>query len=153
MEPIKPSQSLEADIQSVKSLFREDRVIEVMGKPNTCLDPRLYQLENDGAKINLVDIKLAELVPALIAGESESTLLDVPDALIALQKWTGKIKIIGPVTEVQQMGCVFSKGSPELKKAFNDFFNEFKISGEYRKLVEKYYPNVFGYFPEFFNHK
>jgi hypothetical protein len=47
-------------------------------------------------------------VPALIAGESESTLLDVPDAPIALQKWTGQVKIIGPISEVQMMACAFA---------------------------------------------
>jgi ABC-type amino acid transport substrate-binding protein len=130
--------------------MQEKKIIEVMGKPKTCIDPRLYKLEEEGARIKLMNLKLAELVPALIAGESQATLLDVPDALVALQKWTGKIKIIGPVSDLQQMGCVFAKDSPELKEAFNEFFQEFQKSGDYHKLVQKYYPDVYKYFPDFF---
>jgi ABC-type amino acid transport substrate-binding protein len=147
--PIEPSSKIKQDILAVKSLLERHEIGEVMGKANTCVDPRLYELESTGAKIKLVNLNLAELVPALINGESESTLLDVPDALIALQKWIGQVKIIGPVSDIQMMGCAFSKDSPELRDAFNTFFQECKRNGTYQKLVKKYYPSLSDYFPTF----
>jgi ABC-type amino acid transport substrate-binding protein len=150
VNPIKPSPDLNLDIQAVRQLFENRNIIEVMGKPKTCVDPRLYDLKATGVRVKLVDLNLAELVPAMIAGESTSTLIDVPDALIALQKWTGQVKIIGPISEVQMMACAFAKEFPELRDAFNTFFKKCKADGTYRKLVENYYPKVFYYFPVFF---
>jgi ABC-type amino acid transport substrate-binding protein len=48
------------------------------------------------------------------------------------------------------MGCGFSKNTPLLRAAFNDFFEKCKADGTYRRLVKKYYPTAFLYFPEFF---
>ena len=72
---------------------------------------------------------LNDLAPAVIQGEAELTLLDVPDALVALEKFPGKIKVIGPITEQQYMGCAFAKTSPELQKAFNRFLEKVKGMG------------------------
>ena len=44
-----------------------------------------------------------------INGEAETTILDVPDALIALEKWPGKIKIIGPISGGTSYGLRFRK--------------------------------------------
>ena len=93
---------------------------------------------------------LNELAPAIMNGEAETTILDVPDALIALEKWPGEIKVIGPISPKQQMGCGFAKKSPKLRKAFNSFFEKCKADGTYYRLVKKYYPAVFIYFSEFF---
>jgi ABC-type amino acid transport substrate-binding protein len=49
------------------------------------------------------------------------------------------------------MACAFAQDSPQLKKAFDAFFDDFKKSGRYRKLVKKYYPSIFTYYPLFLN--
>ena len=71
----------------------------------------LYRFEEIGTNVRLFDGNLNELAPAILNREAESTLLDVPDALIALEKWPGKIKVIGPVSPEQRMGCADS-GQP-----------------------------------------
>jgi hypothetical protein len=48
------------------------------------------------------------------------------------------------------MAVGFSKSSPELRRAFNDFLATLKRDGTYASLVRKYYPSAFRYFPEFF---
>lgn len=78
------------------------------------------------------------------------TILDIPDALIALQTLAGDIKIIGPITPNQIMGVGFRKDSPLLRKAFDQFFQDCVKTGVYRRLVEKYYPTVFLYLGDFF---
>lgn len=147
LSPIMPANDIQKDIASVKSLLRNRTV---MGKSSTCLDPRLYNLQKNGIKFKYLNGSLNELAPAIINGEAESTLLDVPDALIALEKWSGKIKVIGPVSEQQVMACAFPKSSPELRNAYNLFFEKCKKDGTYLKLVRKYYPGVFIYYADFF---
>ena len=95
--------------------------------------------------------EIRELAPAVIQGNADMTLLDVPDVLVALAKWPGKIKVIGPVSREQRMGVAFSRESPELKKAFDRFFEKLKKDGAYARMVKKYYPAVFGYWPDFFS--
>ena len=147
LKPIKPSSNTKKDILMVKSMLKG---ITVLGKKKTCLDPALYGLYKTGAKIKLFKGNVNDLVPALIKGEAQTTLLDITDAIIALEKWPGKIKVIGPVSPMQKMGVGFPKTSPLLRKEFNKFFKECKKSGLYQKLVEKYYPNISIYYPDFF---
>jgi len=147
MHPINPSNNIENDIIMVKSKLMG---LSLLGKEKTCLDPKLYQIEEAGAKIKLFSFGLNELAPAIINGEAEATLLDVPDALIALNKWPGKIKVIGPVSASQEMGVGFAKTSILLKAEFNRFLDKCKSDGTYLGLVQKYYPAVFDYYPEFF---
>jgi len=90
------------------------------------------------------------MAPALIDGKAELLLLDVADSLVALEKWSQKIKIIGPLSEPQVMGVGFSLSSPLLLDAFNRFFDQIRKDGTYKRLVMKYYPQVFAYFPDFF---
>ena len=147
LQPIKPSGDAEKDIAAVKALLKD---CSVLCKAKTCLDPTLHGLDKCGAKVKLFDGTLNELAPAIINGDAETTILDVPDSLVALQKWPGRIKVIGPISKKQQMGCAFSKSSPELRKAFNQFMTKCKEDGTYLKLVEKYYPTVFEFYPDFF---
>ena len=81
------------------------------------------------------------------------TILDVPDALIALEKWPGKLKIIGPVSEKQVMAAGFSKDAPQLLAAYNKFLEKAKREGTYLKLIRKYYPSAKFFFPNFFREK
>lgn len=149
VRPVKPSGSLETDIQETKSRLLQ-RTTFVMD--NSCLDPRLYALEGKGYKLRRFSQSknLNDIVPAVVKGEGEMSLLDVPDLIVAMEKWSGKIKVIGPISEEQQMGVGFRKTSPELRKAFDAFFEQIKRDGTYMALVNKYYRSAPRYLPHFF---
>jgi ABC-type amino acid transport substrate-binding protein len=150
--PIAATGDTGRDIDSVKTLLRAEHVLTM---PNTCLDAKLYGLDQTGANVEVYhhSTNLNEMVPAILGRNHQSrmTLLDVPDALIAMEKWPGKIKVIGPISDDQYMAPAFRKNAPELRATFNSFLAELKADGTYRKLVAKYYPSVFFHFPEFFN--
>jgi ABC-type amino acid transport substrate-binding protein len=147
VQPIRPSGSAEADIAAVKRLVEGKALL---GVPSTCLDPSLYALEKTSARLVLKKIRLDEAAPVLINGEGELALLDVADAMIALQKWPGKIKVIGPVSEPQHMAVAFRKDAPRLRQAFEEFLAEARLDGTYRRLVKSYFPEAPVYFPAFF---
>jgi len=147
LQPITPSGTLDKDIATVKSLLKGRMVLV---KSNTCLDPSLYNLAAQGIGTKLFDGGLNELAPAVIQQESETTLLDVPDALVALEKWPGQVKVIGPVSDQQHMAVGFAKGASGLKQAFDAFLDRAKRDGTFIQLVNKYYPSVFRYYPDFF---
>jgi ABC-type amino acid transport substrate-binding protein len=148
VRPIKPSGDIDKDILNVRSLLKGQRL---MGKPNTCLDPALYTLEETGADIILFEGNPEELVPAILRDEGDLSLLDMPDALIALDRWPGAIKVIGPLSHLQSMACAFPKGDPSLRESFNQFFEGIVQNGTYLKLVKKYYPSFSVYYPEYFS--
>ncbi len=150
IQPIVPQADVEKDVTAVRLLLKNRHLL---GKANTCLDPVLYGMKETGAKIKLFPGSLNDLAPAVIQGEAELTLLDVPDALVALEKFPGKIKVIGPITPNQYMGVAFAKTSPELRDAFNRFFERINNDGTYLELVRRYYPKVFSYYREFFEKK
>lgn len=145
--PIKPSGSIDRDIAQVKKLLPGKTIL---GKAGTCLEPSLYGITNRECAITLFSGSLNELAPALLNGEAELALLDVPDAMIALQKWPGSIKVIGPLSEVQDMAAAFRKDAPRLRAAFNAFLKKIRRDGTYLAIVKKYYPTAIDYFPEFF---
>ncbi|NDV22718.1 transporter substrate-binding domain-containing protein [Desulfovibrio sp. JC022] len=147
LRPIKPSGNVDQDIRTVKSMLKGKRV---MGKQGTCLAPGLYGIDSRISTIINFPGSLNDIAPAVIKGEADVALLDVPDSLVALNKWPGKIKVIGPISPPQTMGAGFRKDSPELLKAFNEFYSELRQNGEYNKLIMKYYPAVFSYYKDFF---
>ncbi|MFT6927928.1 MAG: membrane-bound lytic murein transglycosylase MltF [Psychromonas sp.] len=149
LQPIQPSGSIAQDIAQVKSLLK-DR--DVLAMKQSCLDPSLYNMELTGANIILPikERKLNEMIPAILNNDADSTLLDVPDTLIALEKWPGEIKVIGPISFEQRMAVGFRKESPELRKAFNAYLKQIRANGTYNKIVQKYYPSVFHFYPKFF---
>lgn len=147
IRPIKPSHTIEKDVAASKALMKGRSVLSM---ENTCLDPRLYNLSATGAKIVCTKGQLNDMAPALLKGDAEMTILDVPDALIALQKWPGKLKIIGPVSDKQQMAPAFAKDAPQLRDAYNQFLARVRKDGTYMKLVNKYYPTARSFFPDFF---
>ena len=149
-KPITPGGNIEQDIAAVRAMLKGH---SLLGKTNTCLDPSLYNLDQTGAQVKLFPGGLNELAPALLNGEAQMTLLDVPDALIALGKWPGKIKVIGPLSRRQEMGAAVTKDSPQLRQAFNQFLEKCQKDGTYQRLVNKYYPDVLSYFPDFFAKK
>jgi ABC-type amino acid transport substrate-binding protein len=152
IKPIRASGDQLVDVGTVKGLMHAQ---DVLTMPNTCLDADLYGLDQTGARVEIYDrsTNLNEMVPAILGGQmtSRMTLLDVPDALIALQKWPGRIKVIGPVSGEQFMAPAFAKDAPGLREAFNAYMAELRADGRYRTMVEKYYPAVFLHFPEFFD--
>lgn len=148
VEPITSSGDLDSDIEAVKKLLQGRRVL---GKEGTCLTPGLYGIDHRVAEVLSFPGSLNDIAPAVLKGEADIALLDVPDSLVALDKWSGQIKVLGPLSEHQFMAPGFRKQSPELLAEFNRFYAGLRSSGEYRKLVEKYYPAVFWYFPNFFN--
>ncbi|HID28840.1 MAG TPA: transporter substrate-binding domain-containing protein [Desulfobacterales bacterium] len=152
IKPIEPSGDMETDIRRVMALIRERSVLTVKG---TCLDADLYELGAVGAEIRFhaASESLNDIVPSVINGAAETALLDIPDALVALQKWPGEIKVVGPVSPPQLMGVAVAKSSPELLQAFNTFFEACWNDGTYEGLVRKYYPAIFLYLGDFFNSK
>ncbi len=150
LKPINPTGSVKKDIAMVKSLVRGR---SLLCKANTCLDPSLYQLDASGARVVLFERSLNELAPAVLNREAEATLLDVPDALVALQKWPGRIKIIGPVSEIQDMAVAFRKDAPRLREAFNRFLVQLRRNGTLERIALKYYPYVTDYYSDFFKNR
>ena len=147
IKPIIPSGEIDKDIAATKKRLNG---VSVLGVAKTCLDPALYNLEATGAEVILFTRNLNELAPAVINGEADTTILDVPDALIALEKWPGQVSVIGPISFSQKMGVGFAKTSPQLRDAFNLFLQQCKKDGTYLRLIKKYYSGVFDYYPEFF---
>ena len=149
LQPIVPTSSISRDIDMVKSKLKG---VSVLGLKDSCLDPDLYHLDKTGAVIQLFpsDRKLDEMIPSVIAKVADTTLMDVPVALTALEKWPGLIKVIGPVSELQSMACAFPKTSPKLRASFKEFFSRCVANGTYKALVRKYYPSLFQYYPDVF---
>lgn len=145
--PIEPSGDTDRDILTVKGLIDG---LDILGIKGTCLDTSLYNLTDFGATTHAFSGSMNELVPAIMNKAADATVLDVPDALIALQKWGGAIKIVGPVSHQQNMACGFRPSSPRLLQEFNSFLQQIKDNGTYLQLVRKYYPNVFDFYPDFF---
>ncbi len=150
VKPVRPTGDLNRDVARTKELVRGR---SIMGKTGTCLDPSLYGLEKTADRVRPYGGSLNEIAPALMEGVADLVLLDVSDALVALQKWPGRIKVIGPVSEMQEMAVAFRKDSPELKDEFNRFLADCKRNGTYTRIVKKYYPFVLEYHPAFFRRK
>ena len=152
LQPIKGSATLAADIQETKNLIGKKSLLAM---ERTCLDPANYGLKGAGLDLKLYSksTNLNEMVPAMLNREADLTLLDVPDAILDLKKWSGQIKVIGPISEHQNLATAFPKDAPELQKAFDDYLREIHADGSYDRLVDKYYPGIRRYFPEFFARK
>lgn len=145
--PITPTGALADDIALTFKLING---VSVLAKPNTCLDPKLYDLAGHGAQVVNYEGSLNHMAPNLLGGMADLTILDVPDALVAMRRWQGKVKILGPLSEPQVMAAAFPKDSPQLSAAFAAFLDRCQADGTYEALVRKYYPGVWTYFPDFF---
>ena len=149
LQPIKDGADLAADIAETRKVIGSRSVL-VMER--TCLDPTNYGLVNVGLDLKSYNksTNLNEMVPAMLNKEAELTLLDVPDAILDLRKWAGRIKILGPISGRQMLATAFSKDAPALRNEFNAYLSDIKTSGVYDRLVDKYYPGIRRFFPEFF---
>lgn len=150
--PVLGQTSLAAEIAETRRILGK-RSLLVMER--TCLDPANYGLKGKGIDLRSYtrSTNLDEMVPALLRGDAEFTLLDVPDAVLDLQRWAGRIKVIGPISEEQALAAAFPRNSPQLRDAFDDYLKRIRADGSYDKLVNKYYPGIRRYFPEFFERK
>ncbi len=149
LKPIQDSPDLARDITQTKALIGKR---SLLGMERTCIDPGNYGLKNKGLDLRSYtkSSNLNEIVPALLNNEAELTLLDVPDAILDLRKWAGKIKVLGPISEEQKLAAAFPKDAPMLRDAFNEYLRKIKADGTYDRLVDKYYPGIRSYFPTFF---
>jgi hypothetical protein len=149
LQPIEGSADLAADIAKTRKAIGSRSVL-VMER--TCLDPANYGLVNVGIDLKAYNksANLNEMVPAMLNEEAELTLLDAPDAILDLRKWAGRIKVLGPISGRQMLATAFPKDAPALRDEFNAYLNDIKASGVYDRLVDKYYPGIRRFFPEFF---
>jgi len=147
--PISGGRSVAEDIVQTKGKIGNNSLLVL---EQTCLDPALYNLNNKGYTIKPYtrSSNLNEMVPAILNRDAELTLLDVPDAMMDLAKWSGRIKVIGPVSDEQVMGVAFAKSAPELRAKFNLYLQKIRDDGTYDQLIRKYYPGIATYFPAFF---
>ncbi len=146
LRPIDPSGSISKDIEITKAMVKG---LTVMGLRNTCLDPLLYGLDREGATVIHFDGENNDLVPAMIKGLSNLVLLDLPDFLTSLPSWQGRIKVLGPITDVQEMVVAFAPDGHSLREEFESFFRKLIDVGEYRSMVDRYYPTLFNHLPNF----
>lgn len=149
LQPIKGSRELRKDIDETKSLIAKQSLL-VMEK--TCLDPSNYGLKGGGMDLRpyTQSTNINEMVPALLDGRAQLSLLDAPSMVLDLRKWSGRIKVIGPVSEHQELAAAFPKDAPELQQAFDTYLAMIRADGRYDRLVDKYYPGIRRIFPEFF---
>jgi ABC-type amino acid transport substrate-binding protein len=149
LQPIEGSSDLATDIAKTRMAIGSKSVL-VMER--TCLDPSNYGLVNVGLDLKAYNrsTNLNEMVPAMLNEEAELTLLDVPDAILDLRKWAGRIKVLGPISGPQMLATAFPKDAPALRDEFNAYLSDIKASGVYDRLVDKYYPGIRRFFPEFF---
>jgi ABC-type amino acid transport substrate-binding protein len=149
LQPIEDGADVAADIAKTRKAIGSRSVL-VMER--TCLDPTNYGLVNVGLDLKAYNksSNLNEMVPAMLNKEAELTLLDVPDAILDLRKWAGRIKILGPISDRQILATAFPKDAPALRNEFNAYLSDIKASGIYDRLVDKYYPGIRRFFPEFF---
>jgi ABC-type amino acid transport substrate-binding protein len=149
LQPIEDGANLAADIANTRKAIGSKSVL-VMER--TCLDPTNYGLVNVGIDLKTYNksANLNEMVPAMLNKEAELTLLDVPDAILDLRKWAGRIKVLGPISDRQMLATAFPKDAPALRDEFNAYLSDIKASGVYDRLVDKYYPGIRRFFPEYF---
>jgi ABC-type amino acid transport substrate-binding protein len=152
VQPIKEGVTLSEEIKETKQLIG-GRSLLVMER--TCLDPANYGLASVGLDLKAYtkSTNLNEMVPALLNGEAQLTLLDVPDAILDLRKWAGQIKVLGPVSELQILAAAFPKDAVNLRNAYDAYLRDIRADGTYDRLVDKYYPGVRRFFPDFFDKK
>ncbi len=148
LRPIKPTGNMISDIISVQDAILGSTII---GIKDSATDPHLYALETGGGKVIGVEALHSDMAPAVIGGHCDFAILDFGDALRTMQNYPGKIKIIGPISSILEIGCAFHKESTELLNAFNTFIEKGKQNGSYYQLVKKYFPGITGVFPDFFN--
>lgn len=152
LQPIRDGADLADDIKATTQLIGSHSLL-VMER--TCLDPANYGLKGIGLDLKAYtrSTNLNEMVPALLDSQAQLTLLDVPDAILDLRKWAGQIKVLGPISKPQMLAAAFPKDAVKLRDAYNDYLRDLKANGDYDRLVDKYYPGIRRFLPDFFAKK
>lgn len=88
VKPIQPTSDPKKDVEVTRDLLKGR---EVLGIKNTCGDLDLYNLK-DSKPFYMEGVTLNDLAAVLIKGAAEISILDVPDSLVALSMFSGKIK-------------------------------------------------------------
>lgn len=147
LQPIAPSGTTAADIEAVLTQIHG---LRILGIPNSTLWPEAVGL----APPRVVPVtfmgNLNDMVPALIRGDADATLIDLAIAGGILQRYAGRVKVIGPVSAPQGIGVAFAPASSELRLAFDAFFRRCRETGAYVTMVRTYYPGVLMMRPAFF---
>jgi ABC-type amino acid transport substrate-binding protein len=144
LRPIAPSGDLKKDVVATKPLLKGK---QVLGIRNTCLDPVLCDLEGV-EPVNKEGFNLNDVARVLIALEADLAIMDVPDSLISLIKYPGKLKVLGVITENQAMAFGIAKDAPELLASFDVFIEKLQKNGTLRKLILRYYPGIQHFFSD-----
>lgn len=149
IRPVAESGSLAEDIARTKASIGRASLL-VMER--TCLDPASYRLTGQGIELRRYtrSTNINEMVPALLNREADLSLLDVPDLMLDLRKWSGQFKVIGPISDEQVLAAAFPKDAVQLRDAFNAYLRDVRADGTYERLVRKYYPGADRWFPAFF---
>lgn len=149
LTPIRSEGDLEADISATRAKIGKHSILVM---EETCLDPAGYGLTDQDIDLRryTASTNLNEMVPAMLDGMAQATLLDVPDVLLDLRHWAGQIKIIGPISREQVLATAFPKDAENLRDAFNEYLAKVKADGSYEEMVDRYYPGIRTFFPNFF---
>jgi ABC-type amino acid transport substrate-binding protein len=58
--------------------------------------------------------------------------------------------VLGPISPEQKLASAFRQSGPKLRDAFDVYLVKIKADGSYDALVDKYYPGIRRYLPDFF---
>lgn len=137
LTPIRPTGDTNRDIALTRAKVRN---LPILGIRDTCFDPTLYGLDRSGAHPRFFSGSASDLVAAMLQGKAEAVLQDAPDVLVDLEKWSGRLKVIGPVSSLQNMGAGFRREDRALRAAFDRFLVQLQESGELSTIIRRYYP-------------
>ena len=78
-------------------------------------------------------------VVALMNGDVDGVVIDLPSASGFMQQYPGKLKVGPELTSGEALGMVVQPGDSELLSALNAALIRFKADGTYGKLYDKYF--------------
>ncbi|MCG8530631.1 MAG: transporter substrate-binding domain-containing protein [Desulfovibrionales bacterium] len=147
LTPIRPSGDAARDIALTLRQLSQQTIFGVSG---TSLDIKNFPI------LTSVDVTLHNLIYTKKTSTFQFALqrqilflAESPNILVGLNQWPFRFKVIGPISPPMDMAVAFDKNSSELREAFNQFFKDLWESGEYKKMVEHYYPGAFFYLASF----
>ena len=92
-----------------------------------------------------------EALEAVIEGRADAIVNDKPILLVAAKVYKNKLKILPFILKQESempVGVAFRKQDVNLRKEFNQFFAEWKVSGKYQKMIT-YYFNEMGWLKKY----
>lgn len=147
IDPIIPTGNTLRDVELTYSKISN---ISIASIPNTMFDIFDYCLKDKCGEIISFQGKVCELPFFMDINNIDAIMLTIQAAECILTKYPGKYKIIGPVSDQLTISAIFKASDKNLIKDFDRFMRMIKSSGEFIKLVRKYYPNMIDIYPRFF---